>query len=147
MYLFGFINPLVYVLFIIIYPFNTNKTSLLILSFILGFSIDLLSNEGGIHAFALVFTAYFRLFMLKIIKGEHFFDDDIDSYQTLSHTSLNIWIFVMIFIHHLLVFTMENFSFQGILQVLAKTVSTTILTYLIVFFIISVFLKKQQHEW
>lgn len=147
MYLFGFINPLVYVLFIVIFPFNTNKIPLLILSFILGFSIDLLSNEGGIHTFALVFVAYFRLFILNIIKGEHFFDDEIDSFRSLSNTNLNLWIFVMIFIHHLLVFGLENFSFQHIGQVLIKTIATSILTYLIVIFIISIFIKKRQHEW
>ncbi|PID68387.1 MAG: rod shape-determining protein MreD [Flavobacteriia bacterium] len=146
-YLFGFINPLVYILFIVIFPFDSSKTNLLILSFLLGFSIDLISNEGGIHTFALVFVAFFRLLILKIIKSETVFDDELISYRNLSTANLHLWIFTLIVLHHFIVFSLESFSFHLIGSVFIKTITTAVLTYIIVLFFLSVFFKKRTYEW
>ena len=48
--LFGFINPMVYLFFIIMYRFESDQTLFILLSFILGFSIDFLSQSGGAHS-------------------------------------------------------------------------------------------------
>lgn len=40
----GFIMPLPYILFIILYPVNGNKSGLLIASFLLGLMMDVFSN-------------------------------------------------------------------------------------------------------
>ena len=50
--LFGFINPFPYVLFIILYPVNGNKSGLLAASFLLGLLMDMFWNSGGVHAAA-----------------------------------------------------------------------------------------------
>jgi hypothetical protein len=47
----GFIMPLPYLLFIILYPVNGNRSGLLITSF-LGLTMDVFSNSGGVHAAA-----------------------------------------------------------------------------------------------
>ena len=44
---FGFINPFPYILFIILYPVNGNKTGLLVASFFLGLLMDMFCNSGG----------------------------------------------------------------------------------------------------
>jgi rod shape-determining protein MreD len=46
----GFIMPLPYLLFIILYPVNGNRSGLLITSFLLGLTMDVFSNSGGVHA-------------------------------------------------------------------------------------------------
>ena len=46
----GYINPYPYILFIILYPVNGNKTGLLIASFFLGLILDMFCNSGGVHA-------------------------------------------------------------------------------------------------
>ena len=53
----GFINPYMYVLFILLLPFETPNWILLVLSFFLGLSIDIFSNTLGMHASASVFMA------------------------------------------------------------------------------------------
>ena len=55
--LFGYINPYLYILFIIIYPFSANKSLLIFLSFLLGLFVDFFSDSGGIHAAASVLLA------------------------------------------------------------------------------------------
>ena len=58
--LFGYINPYPYILFILLYPVNSNRAGLLITSFLLGLTIDLFTNSGGIHAASCLILAYVR---------------------------------------------------------------------------------------
>ena len=54
LYLFGFINPMVYILFLVIYRFDYDQTFFIISSFILGFSIDFLSQSGVLTQYLLL---------------------------------------------------------------------------------------------
>ena len=54
LYLFGFINPMVYILFLVIYRFDYDQTFLIISSFILGFSIDFFHNQEGLTQYLLL---------------------------------------------------------------------------------------------
>jgi rod shape-determining protein MreD len=65
----GFIMPLPYLLFIILYPVNGNRSGLLITSFLLGLTMDVFSNSGGVHAAACVTLAYFRPTYLSLRLG------------------------------------------------------------------------------
>ena len=50
--LFGYVNPYLYILFIILYPLTGNKSLLIALGFILGLTMDMFGDSGGIHAAA-----------------------------------------------------------------------------------------------
>jgi cell shape-determining protein MreD len=63
----GFIMPLPYLLFIILYPVNGNRSGLLT-SFLLGLTMDVFSNSGG-YAAACVTLAYFRPYIFKFAFG------------------------------------------------------------------------------
>ena len=65
----GFIMPLPYILFIILYPVNSNRATLLLSSFFLGLIMDLFSNSGGIHATACLVLAYYRPYLFKFAFG------------------------------------------------------------------------------
>ena len=45
--LFGFLNPIIYILFIITYKFDQNQTLFIFLCFLLGFITDLLTQSSG----------------------------------------------------------------------------------------------------
>ena len=72
--LFGFINPFPYVLFIILYPVNGNKSGLLVASFLLGLLMDMFWNSGGVHAAACLVLAYYRPAIFKFSFGFEVFD-------------------------------------------------------------------------
>src|SRR5690625_3517158 len=64
--LFGYSSPFIYIIFILGFPLNTNKNLLIFLGFLLGLSMDIYSNTGGVHAGACVLIAYLRPTLLKI---------------------------------------------------------------------------------
>ena len=54
----GYINPMIYVLFILLLPVRFPRWALLISAFAMGLIIDVFSNTAGMHTFALVFAAF-----------------------------------------------------------------------------------------
>lgn len=54
----GYINPYMYVLFILLLPFETPRYLLLLLGFFLGLLVDIFSNTPGFHASATTFLAF-----------------------------------------------------------------------------------------
>lgn len=136
-----------YILFVFVFPVYKEKISLLILSFFLGLSIDILSDDGGINAFATVFVAYYRLPILNYIKGSQYTDEEETDIKNLDNFILLFWIALVTFIHHFLIFTLENFSFYGLGRNLLKTILSTIFTTLAIFIILQLFSKKKSNEW
>ena len=63
----GYINPYLYIAFVIFYPLKKERYLFLFLSFLLGLAIDFFSDSGGINAFSLLFIAYIRLFLVRVI--------------------------------------------------------------------------------
>ena len=64
----GFVNPYMYVLFILLMPFETPGWLLLIMAFTLGFTVDLFEHTPGLHSTASVFMAFLRPTVLKILS-------------------------------------------------------------------------------
>ena len=64
----GYINPFLYVLFILTLPLTASKYLVLILSFITGLVIDMFSSTMGFHVAATVFVGFLRPYILKLLE-------------------------------------------------------------------------------
>src|SRR6185369_9061688 len=63
----GYINPYVYVLFILLLPIETPRWLLLLSALMLGLTIDMFGNTSGMHAAASVMMAFARPRILRLI--------------------------------------------------------------------------------
>jgi rod shape-determining protein MreD len=133
--LFGFISPFPYVLFIILFPVNGNKSALLISSFFLGLLLDIFSNSGGIHTTASIFLAYFRPSIFKFAFGVSYEYQTIKLNDTLTPDRFS-FLFVAILLHHLILFVLEAFQFSLVLDILLRSITSTALTIIISIIII-----------
>lgn len=125
--LFGFVNPFPYILFIILYPVNGNKSGLLVASFFLGLVVDMMWNSGGVHAAACLLLAYFRPAIFKFSFGLSY------EYQTIKiNDELSIerfsFIVIAVIIHHFTLFFLEIFKIGMFIEVLWRTILSTIFT-------------------
>lgn len=141
--LFGFINPYPYILFIILYPVNTNKNTLLFLSFLLGLTMDLFSNSGGVHAAACVVLAYVRPSIFKFAFGLSYEYQTVKLNDVLTPERFS-FIIVAVLIHHLVLFFLELFSFILFWQVMLRTVLGTLFTIVISIIIIYLIKPKKR---
>ncbi len=137
----GYINPYIYILFVLTFPFNGNKSLLIVLSFLLGLTIDLFGDSGGIHAAACVVIAYLRPVILKFSFGVSY------EYNAIKINKVDfgqrlIYVCAMIFIHHLVLFSMEIFNINHIMLVLKSTLFSGIFSIILIMSSISIFSKK-----
>jgi rod shape-determining protein MreD len=141
--LFGFINPLIYVLFIYWYPVKKNRTTFLIVSFLLGFFIDVFSDTLAINAAATATIAYFRPVIMRFVFGVNY---EFQSFKLNSSTKAQQFTFLalLIVIHHVTYFTLEIFSFANSLLILQKTLMTGLASLVLCLLFISLFSTKKE---
>ena len=123
----GYINPYVYLLFIVLYPISNNRQLFIFLSFLIGLTVDIFSDSGGIHAAACVTIAYARPLFLKFSFGTSY------EHQTLrignSEMGQRISYFTtIILLHHIVLFSLEVFNTYNILLIIKKSLFSGIFT-------------------
>lgn len=125
--LFGYVNPYPYVLFLLVFPFTTNRSLFLIIAFFTGLTMDMFGDSGGIHAAACLFLAYFRPYALQFAFGVSYEYNAI-KLSTVGFYERFIFIALLVLLHHLILFFLEVFNISNILYTLNKTLITSIFT-------------------
>lgn len=131
----GYISPFPYLLFIILYPVNGNKSGLLIASFLLGLIMDMFSNSGGIHATACLVLAYFRPYIFKFSFGLSYEYQTVKLNDVLTPERFS-FILLSVVIHHFPLFLLEAFQLSFFLDILLRTLLSSVFTILICIIII-----------
>lgn len=65
----GYVHPYIYLIFVMLLPFNTPKWQILVLGFTLGLTIDLFTGTPGLHAGATTLMAFCRPSIIRLISG------------------------------------------------------------------------------
>ncbi|MFI1771964.1 rod shape-determining protein MreD [Thalassobellus citreus] len=137
----GNINPYIYILFIVLYPTKNNRVLFIFLSFLIGLSIDLFSDSGGIHAAASVLIAYARPTLLRFSFGVQYENYAI-KFDNVEFGSKLTYITLLTLLHHIVLFSLEIFSASKILLVFQKTLFSSIFTILLCTLITIIFSRK-----
>src|SRR3970040_376553 len=135
----AYIIPLPYILFIILYPVNGNRSGLLLASFLLGLTMDFFSNSGGIHATACLILAYVRPTIFKFSFGISYEYQTIKLNDVLTPERFS-FILMSVVIHHVTLFILEAFQISFFWDILLRTLLSTVFT--IISCIIIIYLIK-----
>ena len=129
------INPYLYILFILALPFSVSKSGVLLLSFLMGFTIDIFVGTPGINTAATVFLGFLRNILLPFLEPR-------DGYEPGTHPSVAEygWAWYMryavalVVLHHVALFFLDAFSLKNsgitVLYSLYSSVFTLILVVL-----------------
>jgi len=131
----GLINPFVYILFILLLPFEAPRWALLGLGFITGLTVDLFFHTPGIHASATVFMAFLRPFVLEYLSPR-------DGYEPGTFPRVHYYGFlwflkyaaILILAHHIFLFYIEVFRFTDFFLTLGRVIVSWVFS---LFFIVS----------
>jgi rod shape-determining protein MreD len=134
----GYINPFPYILFIILFPVNGNKSALLVSSFFLGIVMDLFSNSGGVHAASCLLLAYFRPYIFKFSFGLSYEYQTVRLNDVLTPERFS-FILIAVIIHHLTLFLLEVFQLSFLWDILLRTVLSTVFTIIVCIVLIYIF--------
>jgi rod shape-determining protein MreD len=138
------LNPLVYIVWVFLFPIRKNQSLLLIFSFLLGLTIDFFSDSGGINAAATLFIAFIRLPILKIILKRSDFDFVLFNLRSIAFGKTFIFISILTVIHHFILFTLEYFSFNEFSSIIYNTILTSVFTIILSILGILLFTKKKK---
>lgn len=132
----GYVNPYVYIMFIMLLPVEIPAWLLMILSFGIGMLIDVFSGTPGMHASASVLAGLIRPFVLRSISPR-------DGYEPGTHPSMLVYGFrwfllytvVMVLVHHTALFYIEVFRFTDFFRTLLRVLLSSFFTILFVLII------------
>ena len=128
----GFLNPFFYVLFILLLPISTPRYLVILLSFVLGLTIDIFSDTLGLHIAATVFMGYLRIPVINLISGR---ESELSDYPSEKNNGIRWFFFyvvTLVLLHHFFLFYLEVFTFSGFFRTLIRAVSSSILSVFII---------------
>jgi rod shape-determining protein MreD len=128
-----YINPYLYVLFLLILPFETPPWLLLLICFVCGISVDAFSNSGGMHASACVFLGFIRPYLLNFIAPRDGYEFGLKPHvRHMGWSWFLIYAGIAVSLHHLFLFYVEAFSFANFFLTLFKAILSTFFTLFLV---------------
>lgn len=125
----GYMIPQVYLLFILLMPFETPRWVQLISGFLLGMAMDLFLNTPGMHTFATVAVAFLRPYFLSLFAPRDGYEPD--SFPRIHYYGF-LWFLkytlIIVLIHHFILFYLEVFQLKNFLPTLLRVILSAILS-------------------
>lgn len=125
----GYMIPYVYLLFIILMPFDTPRWIVLLSGFALGLGIDIFEHTPGMHTAATVLVAFVRPYFLKLLAPRDGYEPEtfprIFYYGFLWFLKYTL---LIVLVHHLALFYLEVFQLQNFFSTLLRVILSTVLS-------------------
>lgn len=128
----GYVNPYLYVLFILLLPVNAPRYVVLLSAFFIGIVIDLFTDSMGIHAAAAVFIAYIRPSVIRIISVH---DEDTEEYPGLQKNRFSWFLTytsIIVFAHHFILFYLQVLSLKCFFTTFLRVLISSFFTIFII---------------
>lgn len=123
------ITPLLYVLYVLVLPFEIPRWVLLVSSFVMGYSVDVFCDTPGLNSGALVAMAFARPWILGLISPRDGYESGTHPYlMEMGRNWFLSYSLPLVFIHHLVYFVLDEFGLGHFLRTMGQTVITTIVT-------------------
>ena len=131
-------TPFIYVLFILVLPFQTPNLLLYVIAFITGLTLDTFYDTVGVHTSACVALTFVRILFIAVSLNRDVIDEPEPSLGNMGFRWFSLYAVLCIFAHHLVLFFLEAFKFTSLAYTLGRTLLSvvfTIFTVLLVEFI------------
>lgn len=125
-----------YIVFILLLPFEVSAMMTIVIGFITGLTIDIFYDSMGLHAFATVLISYLRNYWLSVITPQGGYD--AGNSPTLAANGVQ-WFLVyaipLVFIHHLVLFFLEATGFEMFWYTMLKIIGSLFFTTIVIVFL------------
>jgi rod shape-determining protein MreD len=139
---FGFINAILYIVLFLLYRLDGDRTALIILGFLMGLLLDLLTQGSGGHTIASLTITYLRLYIIRFSFGVNY-DVPMGMIRGSLVNQRVAYFLQMILIHHLLLFVVIYFSFDNILTIIKNTFLSAFFTFILVYISLGLFKERK----
>jgi rod shape-determining protein MreD len=147
-HLFHIVTPFIYIYLILKLPVDLSRTSIIIVSFFLGFAVDIFSDTLGMHAAACSLAGFLRPPLIeRFINLRDIPEQSIPSFGLFGYFGFIRFAILLVTIHHVLFFVIEAFTFFQPLSMLIR-MALSILFSLVLILVVEAFNpeKKKSSE-
>ena len=139
--------PYLYILFILLLPFETPNILLFLLAFLMGITIDAFYDTPGLHASACVLLAFVRILFISITVQKDGFDNEPE--PTLSIMGFR-WFFtyalILTLFHHFFLFNLEVFRWSEIPYTFSRFIFSSLFTVFLMLVSGLLFFRKKERK-
>jgi hypothetical protein len=143
------ITPYLYFLFILWLPFKMNRTVLMLLGALLGFSLDSFRHNPGFHTAACILIAYVRPFLINLLIPQEGAEANYEEPSIRSLGGLLPYIIysgILIMLHNTWLFFLEAWQFGDAWYFFMKTILSTAISLVLVIITELIFPRKQKYR-
>ncbi len=145
--LYNLSTPYLYILFILLLPFETPNLLLFALAFLMGLTIDSFYDTPGLHAASCVLLAFVRIIFISLTVQKDGFDNEPE--PTLNIMGFR-WFFTytitLTLFHHFFLLNIEAFSFSEIQYTLSRFLLSSIFTVFLILISGLLFFRRKERK-
>jgi hypothetical protein len=118
-----------YLGFLLFLPLGTPIVVQLLLAFVMGLTMDIFYDTGGLHAAAAVLLGYLRPWVLRLLTPRDGYDssDTVNVHQ-MGWQWFSVYMTLLVLMHHFTFFILELGSFRHIGLTLGKILTSSLFT-------------------
>lgn len=137
-HLFDCATPLLLVYFVLTFPRGYPRGGMLLWSFLLGLSTDILTDTPGIAAASMTLVAFIQPYYIELFMPRDAADDLTPSAQTFGKLKYVTYSATLTVLYCLVFYALETFNFLNPLRYIMCVGGSAVLTVLLIFTIESV---------
>jgi rod shape-determining protein MreD len=123
----GYVNPYIYILFILLLPIEIPSWILLISSFTIGLIIDFFCGSPGMHSSASLLVGLLRPSILRFIAPRDGYEpNSAPSMVTYGFTWFLTYTLLIVLIHHTTLFYLEVFRFTDFFRTMLRVLLSSL---------------------
>jgi len=130
---FGFLNPVVYLLFLILLPLEIPKSVQYILAFVTGFIVDAFLSTYGIQAFACVLMVFLRPYIILVLNGLKPLEAGVKPVPGVKDFAwILVYTLLLVFVQQITVTILETLHWVNWWRIIWTSVANTLFTTFII---------------
>jgi len=138
----GVFLPLIYLYALLRLPSDLSPNLVIICAFLLGLSVDILSNTPGMHASATTLIGFLRYPVLRLFVSKEDLGNKNVSEGSLGSGAFWKYAVLLVLIHHTVLFLLESFSFANWPLLFTKIPICSMLTLIFIFALVHINRKE-----
>ena len=141
--LFGFMNPSIYIIVLIIHRYDLDQFNYIVVGFLLGFIMDILSQSAGSHSLSCVTISFLRPLINKFSLGPNYEDFSSPFSDGILISNKVLYCFLITIIHQIILNAFSYFNWTHTFVILKLTIANSIFTFIVIVSVLNLFTTKE----
>ncbi|MDR1757934.1 MAG: rod shape-determining protein MreD [Bacteroidales bacterium] len=145
---FGFINPYIYIMAILLMPLTLSRYVQYLIAFSAGLVVDAFFMTYGVHASACLLVAFARPYLIDLLDSSRTIDDNtlLPMPEIKSFGWLFGYTFILSFLHHLCTALLERFSFHSFVLTFIFSILNAIFTTAVILCVEYILFSRKKYR-